>query len=1035
MKKHLLFSLIGIVTLALCSVPTWAQTSPISETFENLGPYGGYQTETWTGDDGGTWTATDARTDQTINGKAITIRTGELTSPSVTGGIGSLTLNTQRKFGSGDHTAEVFVNDVSVGTVPYGTDVQSTTISDINVAGNVVVKIVNDAGGARIAIDDLQWTAYSSTDPLLSASPTSLSDFNYAIGEGPSGTQSFDVSGMNLDPSSGQITITAPTNYEISSDDTNYAPSLNIPYSGGSLSSTTVYVHSVEGLEAGDYEGDISISGGNASTINVHVTGTVTAPIEAPTLILSEIADPGDVYQARFVELYNNGSTTIDFSSTQVFLAKYSGTNTSPQSVQLTGSVAPGNFYVIAYSASDYNSSYGMTPDLESGIVSGNGDDTYALYTGGDWDNDGTLYDIYGEIGVDGTGEAWEYEDSRAARNDLSTSPNAIWNASEWNIYPADIADMTPGADETNAGIDYVFENGSWSPENPEGAATAADNIIIMNDTATLSQDFSIKDITVDAGATLKVSQVLSYAGNMVNNGTVIFKSGENIQGQLGIIDLNNSDFSGDGVIISERYIPARDDEKGAYRYLTSPLQSLLSIHYNWQENATGIDDNPKPGYGMFITGSDTGANGFDATPAGAPSMFEFNNNSQSYVPVANTDVLTLIQGKAYSVYVWGDRSVDILGPNGNDPVATSTTLEATGTLNPETLTITNLSQVAGEFNLIGNPYQAILNINSVISNSTNINPAHYYVWDPNLGTRGAFATVSLPTGTNAQSSEANQFLQVGQAVFVSTLDNGPASVTFLQTDKAVNETPTDVFRPQNLDAAYVRLQLFSSQAYATGNALSDAVQINFSADGNNAVLPNDALKIQNMDENVGIVNGTQILSIENRAIPVEGETIPLSMNQYRTNSYVFNISTEALPENLYVYLIDNYLDTETLLTPNDNTLVNFDIDQTIAGSTAPDRFSIFFTENSLSTESFLGKDLVLYPNPVLNDVFFIGNLQGGKASVELYNVLGQQVLNFENEVPSNGKISVKTTTLEPGMYIVNVIQNGSKKTTKILIE
>src|SRR5690606_6006377 len=47
-----------------------------------------YSTRTWT-NNSITWTATDARTDQTINGKAITIRDGNLTSSTIAGGIQS----------------------------------------------------------------------------------------------------------------------------------------------------------------------------------------------------------------------------------------------------------------------------------------------------------------------------------------------------------------------------------------------------------------------------------------------------------------------------------------------------------------------------------------------------------------------------------------------------------------------------------------------------------------------------------------------------------------------------------------------------------------------------------------------------------------------------------------------------------------------------------------------------------------------------------------------------------------------------------
>ena len=44
------------------------------------------------------WSATDARTDQTLNSRAITIRNGELTAPTTAGGIGNLTVTTQLVF-------------------------------------------------------------------------------------------------------------------------------------------------------------------------------------------------------------------------------------------------------------------------------------------------------------------------------------------------------------------------------------------------------------------------------------------------------------------------------------------------------------------------------------------------------------------------------------------------------------------------------------------------------------------------------------------------------------------------------------------------------------------------------------------------------------------------------------------------------------------------------------------------------------------------------------------------------------------------
>ncbi len=116
-----------------------------------------YSTRTWT-NNSITWTATDARTDQTINGKAITIRDGNLTSSTIAGGIQSLTLTTQLKFSGSSGSLNVEVNGVVVGTIPYSATVATTTISNINVAGNVTIKIINPTAANRVAIDDLSWT-------------------------------------------------------------------------------------------------------------------------------------------------------------------------------------------------------------------------------------------------------------------------------------------------------------------------------------------------------------------------------------------------------------------------------------------------------------------------------------------------------------------------------------------------------------------------------------------------------------------------------------------------------------------------------------------------------------------------------------------------------------------------------------------------------------------------------------------------------------------------------------------------------------
>ncbi|MBD8084152.1 endonuclease [Chryseobacterium caseinilyticum] len=151
-----------------------------------------YTTRTWT-NNGITWTATDARTDQTINGRAIVIRTGSLTSSTITNGIQSITLTTQLPFTDNGGTLTVRVNGNIVGTAPYSTTVQTTTISNINVSGNAVLSITN-SNNQRVGIDDLSWTCGT-----LSTKDLTVEKAQYQLYPNPVKNHQIFIKGEKLD--------------------------------------------------------------------------------------------------------------------------------------------------------------------------------------------------------------------------------------------------------------------------------------------------------------------------------------------------------------------------------------------------------------------------------------------------------------------------------------------------------------------------------------------------------------------------------------------------------------------------------------------------------------------------------------------------------------------------------------------------------------------------------------------------------------------------------------------------------------------
>ena len=137
-----------------------------SENFENIPTSStSYGTNTWTNTSTNiSWTATDSRTDQLINGRAIMVRNGTLTSSTLSGGVQNLTVTTMLKFSGSPGTFSVRVNGVVVGTAPYSATQQTTTISNINVSGNAVISFTDNSNSTnRVAFDDLSWDCFTMT--------------------------------------------------------------------------------------------------------------------------------------------------------------------------------------------------------------------------------------------------------------------------------------------------------------------------------------------------------------------------------------------------------------------------------------------------------------------------------------------------------------------------------------------------------------------------------------------------------------------------------------------------------------------------------------------------------------------------------------------------------------------------------------------------------------------------------------------------------------------------------------------------------
>jgi predicted membrane protein len=155
----------------------------------------------------------------------------------------------------------------SITLTPTSGTVSSTTI-DVRLTGTSAGlysdNIANASTGATT-----QNVNVSGNVPLITTSGT-LTAFTAAQGN-PSSSQSYTVSGVGL---TGDITINAPTGYEIRTGSNSYSGTVTLSPTSGSVSSTTIDVR-LTGANAGLPGGNISHAATGATTKDVAVSGSV----------------------------------------------------------------------------------------------------------------------------------------------------------------------------------------------------------------------------------------------------------------------------------------------------------------------------------------------------------------------------------------------------------------------------------------------------------------------------------------------------------------------------------------------------------------------------------------------------------------------------------------------------------------------------------------------------------------------------------------------------------------------------------------
>ncbi len=498
--------------------------------------------------------------------------------------------------------------------------------------------------------------------------------------------------------------------------------------------------------------------------------------------------------------------------------------------------------------------------------------------------------------------------------------------------------------------------------------STALTAILAVNTALTFSNaavtkqsinNLTISNTAASPGVTIStipvtVNGVLSFGS--VNNATLTTGGnlviGSSASGTGRIADITNAGANSGNVISGnvtvQRYIPSSNR---AYRFLSPSVTTTGFIKANWQEGTsnpnTSTNNNPNPGYGTHITGSTAGLNGFDATVTGNASLYQFNNTTQLWSSIANTDATVLTAGNAYRILIRGDRSTDL---NTQPASNTATTLRATGSLLTGSVIMNStgagatagmplLSAAIGGYSFVGNPYASPVNWDNVYTSAVGLED-YYYTWDPTRGTHGAYVYWDKSDGANGGSvgSAVNQHIQPGQAIFVRSSSATPV-LTFNEAHKSSSFTNT--FRTQTTLTGKLSIGLTNTALMAANNGF-DGANILFADNFSGAIDGEDIPKMNNQDENLSVYSNTTNLMKESRPTVTANDTVQLRIWQLASNSYILTFDAQQFTTNKEAYLLDGYLNTSSPISIAGNSQYAFTTNAT-ATSYADTRFKVVF--------------------------------------------------------------------------------------------
>ncbi|MFV0211355.1 putative Ig domain-containing protein [Empedobacter falsenii] len=965
-----------------------------SETFENLPSDSSsrptsYIDRSWEGTDNVTWTATSARTDQTINGKAITTNNnGSVKSPLYAGGVGTLKFNYSRAFtGTKNRTIDVYVNNEKIGSTII-VDPNSNNIAEynneINIEGDVFIEL--RTSGTQIKIDDISWTGYTKvvTEAPTVSPKTITGTYGVLLSDG---------------------TVTA-TNNPTSWTQTGVLPS---------------------GIEFNTNEGLFFGTPTQAGTFTTQVTATNEIGTSTAAAVTFEIAKADQTVNYTFENLTQNQGTTfaglptqteqgvnIVYTSADNSIVSANGNVLSFDgigSTTITATAIGGdnfNNYSTTFNvkSNDPNATYcfeetfdGLNGNNTSGTGSNTAWDgnsnfptTSSAYQAGEAVRLGTssktgaitsktLDEISGNVTVSFDVKGWTSVEGSMNVTLGTETKNVAYTAAIANAFE----NVTVSFDNVAAGstlkletsakrafIDNVkiqcsatnssttWENGAWSNGEPDLTKEA-----VLKAVPTAS--FSAKKLTVENEMTIPAGITITVENEVVNNATLSFDHGAYL------IQNNDNATNVGTAIFNRKSTPIYRLENMTW---SSPVvgQNIFEISPNTLTNRFTRFDEATNTWVANVTAS-------DVFEAGEMIGFRAPNNYNNYGQGEAKVFESSFTGQIY---------------NGEVTIPVVKTTEGN--------------------NAIGNPYASPINLDALIAANTTVGVNAVYVWTHSK---------HIVDGVYQGGSNWAIYNGIGwndAAVTSSNLDIAQGFIA--QVANTGNLVLNNSMRVAANNPVYFKGQKNRYWLTLSNNENSfSSSLIGYVSESTTEYDQNFDAKPFEKSQGLYSLLNNDLYVIQGRGDFDKEDSFELAYNVKDAGTYQINLEKfEGVFENQNIYLVDKKLNKVVNLSE----LKSYSF-ETEAGE-INDRFEVIYQNKTLSSNDLSKvKGLVVYAK---NKQITISSDETIK-SIKLVDISGRQLQNVQNV---NAKSYVLNLNVNPQVVVVVVEKNNGKTESKKVI-